>query len=204
MRSWVRNSTPYRLYSFAREFARWSKRGFDVPSPRFIKDACLTRNGFPNATWVETGTHLGQTTHVLSSHGKMVYSIEPEPTLFANARALFQNRPNVEILNGLSEDIFPTLLPKLSGAVNFWLDGHYSAGATHQGPQDTPILDELKHIGDNIDRFDQLCVLVDDIRCFSQIHEDYPTYPPLNALVSWAESHKLNWHIEQDIFVAKS
>lgn len=204
MRAWVRNSYPYRLYSFAREFARWSGRAFEVPSPHFIKHACLVRNGFPDAVWVETGTHLGQTTHILSKHARMVYSIEPEPTLFANAKSYFRSRKNVEILNGISEDIFPILLPKLNGVVNFWLDGHYSAGQTYKGPQDTPILDELRNIKANIHRFDKICVLVDDVRCFSQIHDEYPTYPRLKSLVEWAESSELDWHIEQDIFVARS
>ena len=203
-RTFIRNSYPYRTFSLIYAYSNWARTGFAAPSPHFIKQACLIRNGLPNATWVETGTFLGQTTEVLSKKGKRVYSIEPEPILFANAKKYFSSNIKVEILNGTSEDIFPTLLPKINGDVNFWLDGHYSAGTTFKGPQDTPILDELKIIAKNINHFNRVCILVDDIRCFNPHLVDYSTYPTVNVLVDWAKMNGLYWHIEHDIFVAKN
>ena len=204
MRTFVRNSDPYRYYTLFREYIQWSKRKFAAPSPHFIKQSCLIRNSVPQATWVETGTHLGQTTQVLARYASRVYSIEPEPTLFANAQRYFEKYEHVDIINGTSEDVFPTLLPTIKGNINFWLDGHYSAGATFQGKQDTPILDELKSIGENIGNFDKICVLVDDIRCFCSSQERYDNYPSIDKLVEWARSNSLSWHIEHDIFVAKN
>jgi hypothetical protein len=67
----------------------WQARDWAAPSPHFIKRACLLRNGIPNATWVETGTFMGETKRFLSAHAVMVYSLEPEPRLFANAAAAF-------------------------------------------------------------------------------------------------------------------
>jgi hypothetical protein len=96
------------------------------------------------------------------------------------------------------------LLPSLSGNINFWLDGHYSAGITYRGPQDTPILDELAHISNNLHRFEKVCVMVDDIRSFDSEIDEYSSYPSLNILVDWANQNGLGWHIEHDIFVAKS
>lgn len=180
----------------------WRRRGFSSPSPFFVKHACLLRNGIPNATWVETGTYLGQTTQFLSSHAKMVYSIEPETRLFAEAKKRFALTPNIELINGLSEDILPELLPRLNGNVNFWLDGHYSSGVTFRGPQDTPILDELKCISHNMHRFDEFCVLIDDVRCFNPSLGEYSSYPALGELVNWAATNGLHWGIEQDIFFA--
>jgi hypothetical protein len=180
------------------------KRGYASPSPLFIKQNCLLRNGLPNATWVETGTFLGQTTQLLAKHSMHVYSIEPESKLFARAHKLFSKHGNVEILNGTSEDVFPMLLPRIKGDVNFWLDGHYSAGITFKGPKDTPMLDELDSIGRNLDRFGKVCVLVDDIRCFNPRLPEYTTYPSLHMLVAWAAKHKLDWHIEHDIFIART
>ncbi|NBO18349.1 MAG: hypothetical protein EBV03_03815 [Proteobacteria bacterium] len=200
----MKNNPVYRFLSGVRDCLQWRKRGYASPSPHFIKRGCLLRNGLPSATWVETGTFLGQTTQLLAKHGTRVYSIEPEPGLFARARKLFSSHGNVEILNGTSEDVFPTLLPRLSGDVNFWLDGHYSAGITFKGPQDTPILDELDCISRNIDRFGRICVLVDDIRCFNPRLPEYSTYPSLDALVAWATRHRLDWHIEHDIFIART
>lgn len=200
----MKNNLLYRFISGIRDCLQWSKRGYAAPSPHFIKQGCLLRNGLPEATWVETGTFLGQTTQLLAKHGTQVYSIEPEPKLFARARALFSQCGNVDILNGTSEEVFPALLPRIKGDVNFWLDGHYSAGITFKGAQDTPILDELECISRNIDNFGRICVLVDDIRCFNPRLPEYATYPPLDALVAWATRHKLDWHIEHDIFIAKT
>ncbi len=199
----IRNSPPYRLLNLMRDYVRWSGRGFSAPSPHLIKQACLVRNGIPGGTWIETGTFLGETTEFLAKRAQHVYSIEPEPGLFKRAHRHFGNRRNVEIMNGTSEEIFPILLPKINGDVNFWLDGHYSAGITFQGPQDTPIIDELKCIAANLGHFGKVCVLVDDIRCFNPRVEAYSSYPSLNALVDWANANGLDWHIEHDIFVAR-
>ena len=200
----MRNSAPYRLLIFLRAFKNWAISNFQAPSPNFIKKACLLRNSIPNATWIETGTYLGETTKALSKIGLKVYSIEPEPALFINAYNYFRNFNNVEILNGTSEKIFPKLLPTISGAVNFWLDGHYSAGITFRGVNDTPILEELKHIADNLNHFEKVCVLIDDVRCFNPQIIEYSTYPSVNILVDWANENNLHWHIEHDIFVAKN
>jgi hypothetical protein len=200
----IRNSFPNRLRTLIREYRNWAKVNFQAPSPHYIKQACLIRNSFPNATWIETGTYLGQTTQVLSKNGLKVYSIEPEPTLFINAYNYFKKFNNVEILNGTSEQIFPNLLSKINGDVNFWLDGHYSAGITFKGTQDTPILEELKNIANNLNNFKKVCILIDDIRCFNPQIAEYSTYPSVDFLVAWANENDLYWHIEHDIFVAKT
>jgi len=203
MKTYLRNSRPGRIASFLNSFADWNKRMYAAPSPLYVKQACLIRNAIPNATWVETGTYKGQTTEFLSGRAEKVFSIEPEPTLFANAKAYFSGFGNVEIINGTSESVFPTLLPKIQGDVNFWLDGHYSAGVTFKGPQDTPIVDELREIGANLSHFGRTCILVDDIRCFGPGIPEYSTYPSLDMLVDWARAQNLHWHIEHDIFCAK-
>lgn len=203
MKSVLRNTAPYRLLTLIRGYLQWGGRQYAAPSPHAIKQACLLRNSFPDATWVETGTYLGQTTKVLSKVASMVHSIEPEPTLCANAKKYFSGYSNVEIHAGTSEEVFPSLLPRISGDVNFWLDGHYSAGVTFKGPQDTPIMDELRVVSENLGHFGKVCVLVDDIRCFNPHLAEYATYPSLDVLVDWARANQLNWHIEHDIFVAK-
>lgn len=202
-RTFIRNSPLYRKFSLFRDYKGWAERRFSAPSPHYIKQTCLLRNGLPDATWVETGTYLGQTTEVLARNSPMVYSIEPEPTLYENARRYFESFSNVRILNGLSEQVFPTLLPGLEGDVNFWLDGHYSAGPTFKGPQDTPILDELACIAENLPRYRDVRILIDDIRCFDPTIPEYATYPSLDVLVDWARRNRLSWHIEHDIFIAR-
>ncbi len=186
------------------DYKDWSNRKFTAPSPHFIKQTVLLRNGINDATWIETGTYMGDTTNVLSKVAQMVYSIEPEPTLFSKAEQKFRNVDNVKIIKGLSEDIFSNLLPTLKGDICFWLDGHYSAGITYKGPQDTPIIDELKAIGSNITSMGKIVVMVDDVRCFNPKNPEYSTYPPVDFLVDWARKHNLSWHIEHDIFIAKN
>ena len=203
MRALIRNTLAYRVLSLVKGCFPWAKSRFAAPSPHFIKQACLLRNGIPAATWVETGTYVGATTHLLSKYATKVYSIEPEPTLFARAAKHFRNFRNVEILHGTSESIFPDLLPRIHGNVNFWLDGHYSGGQTFKGAQVTPIVDELRNIALNRHHFKDVCVLVDDIRCFNPRLSEYAAYPPIDVLVDWARANNLQWHIEHDIFIAR-
>lgn len=186
------------------EGLEWRRRQYGAPSPRLIKQQVLLRNGFPNATWVETGTFLGETTKFLSRSAKQVYSVEPEPKLFARAQKKFENVKNIKILNGTSEAIFPELLPSLNGPVNFWLDGHYSAGNTFKGQKDTPVVEELSAIQENLNRLSNVCVLIDDLRCFNPQLADYVHYPKLDYLVNWASRNRLMWHIEHDIFAART
>jgi hypothetical protein len=185
-------------------FRDWADREFAAPSPHFVKQKVLLRNGLRDATWVESGTYMGDTTSVLAKVAKVVYSIEPELTLFSKAEEKFRNTSNVKIIKGLSEDVFPELLPTISGDICFWLDGHYSEGITFKGPQDTPIMDELAVIGGNIAKTSKIVVMVDDIRCFDPKNPEFSAYPPVDFLVDWARQHNLTWHIEQDIFIAKN
>lgn len=186
------------------EWREWAARSYEAPSPAEIKRAALLRLGGKNATWVETGTFMGDTAALLAKESKGVYTIEPEKTLFELAAARFTGTPHVHVIHGLSESVFPTLLPKLTGHVNFWLDGHYSGGVTHQGPTDCPVRDELLNIENNLSRYDSVAVLIDDIRCFDPTNPLYKDYPDVDFLVGWARKNNLHWHIEHDIFVAKS
>jgi hypothetical protein len=182
----------------------WADREFAAPSPHLVKQKVLLRNGLRDATWIETGTFMGDTTSILSKVAKTVYSIEPDPTLFSKAEERFSNTSNVKIIKGLSEDVLPKLLPAIRGNICFWLDGHYSGGITFKGPQDTPIIHELVAIGQNIAQMDKVVVLVDDVRCFDPRNSEFSAYPPVDVLVDWARKHNLSWHIEHDIFVARN
>jgi hypothetical protein len=185
-------------------YKEWEHRLFAAPSPDCVKQKVLIRNGTPNATWIETGTYFGDTTNILSQSARQVFSIEPEPTLYANALRRFSSTGNVKIVSGASEDILPTLLQTLAGDINFWLDGHYSAGITFKGRKDTPIVDELSAIEKMISKFNKVVILVDDVRCFNPRNPDYAEYPSLDFLVDYARNNNLSWYIEHDIFVAKN
>lgn len=200
----LQTSTPYRLAAFLVNGLRWSRRAFESPSPHYVKQACLLRNGDPSAVWIETGTYKGQTTELLARKASMVYSLEPAKVLYDRAVLRFMGYRNVELINGPSEDVLPMLLPQVTGTVSFWLDGHYSAGMTFQGTNETPIVTELESISQHLHRWNKVAVMVDDVRCFAPERKEFAGYPPLDFLVDWARQNKLTWHIEHDIFVAKT
>jgi len=169
------------------------------PAPHFVKLACLLRHSCNKATWVETGTYLGQGASFLSQIASHVHTIEPSDECIARALGVLQDFDNVTMHKGFSEDVFPDLLGRLSGSVCFWLDGHFSGGITTKSLLDTPIKSELREIGRNLHLYDRCVVLIDDIReCGSG------DYPPLEYFVFWALRHGFHWTIEHDIFISKS
>lgn len=182
----------------------WRQRAYASPSPKRVKDAVLLRQGVANAIWVETGTFLGETTALLARHATHVYSLEPAQKLYERAAKKFGSNPRVTIIGQPSEQVFPELLPKLTGPVNFWLDGHYSAGPTFKGAIDTPIREELAAIAANLKKLSPVVVLVDDIRAFNPSVPGSESYPALDELVDWARANDLKWEIEHDIFVART
>jgi hypothetical protein len=183
---------------------RWAENSYSSPSPNFVKQSIVLSNVIPDSTTVETGTYMGETTELLETKSMKVISIEPEKNLFRMAQLKFAGKPKFQIINGTSEDIFPLLIPTLSGDVSFWLDGHFSSGITYRGPKETPILDELSIIEANIGNLQRVVVMVDDIRCFDPTLPEYSTYPTRTYLVEWAGKNGLSWTIEHDIFIAKN
>jgi hypothetical protein len=192
------------LRSDVREWLDWRRRDYAAPSPSFIKRRVLLRHGHPDATWIETGTYRGDTTAVLARASRKVISLEPAAELYAAAQRRFKDVPNVELVNATSEVALPEVMARVSGRVCLWLDGHFSGGPTFKGPNDTPILNELAAVAEHLGRWESATVLVDDLRLFTGDVHSYGPYPPLSELVSWAARHGLTWHIEHDIFVART
>ncbi|MDD2818505.1 MAG: hypothetical protein PHN51_06880 [Candidatus Nanopelagicales bacterium] len=182
--------------------SRWKRNGYSVPAPQSVKLEVLKRHGNTLGTWVETGTYLGDTTKVLGASAKRVISIEPSKDLVIRARKRFQGKANIEIVEGLSEEVFEKVLSGISGSVCFWLDGHASGGLTHRGPVVTPIRYELLAIGKLKNQFDSMVVFIDDFRGFGFKADQDADYPSRSYLVNWADSLELSWTVEHDIFVA--
>ena len=183
---------------------QWSARGFASPPPPDVKQALLKRYGDPRSDWIETGTYQGDTTAFLAEIGRSVHSIEPQPELAARARERFADFPTVTIIEGLSEDCLDGVLSALSGSVRLWLDGHYSEGVTHKGPQDTPIRDELSIIERHLDHISDIAVMIDDMRMFDSGWSNAVNYPSRSELVLCADRLNFWWTIEHDVFVASS
>ena len=183
---------------------KWIASGFPTPAPNIVKWKVLERWGGRN-TWIETGTYLGETTKHLSTISEKLISIEPEKKLFENALSKFKNYTNVTIINGTSEGelglVISSLNEKEIHDISFWLDGHYSAGITYLGAEETPVNTELKTIGENLNRINIITIFVDDCRQFAKSDDPDNSYPTLSSLVSYANLHHLYWIIEHDIFI---
>ena len=206
MKSIIKKLLPKKLRKFLVELLqiqRWRARGYLENAPQLVKQNLFVKYGVPQAQWVETGTHLGETTDFLSKNYSFVYSIEPGKELYKNAMKKFLNQ-NVELFNGVSEDIMPSLLLRLKGDINFWLDGHYSAGVTFKGNKDCPVEEELIAIKNNLLNFTKVSILIDDVRCFLPTNTTHSDYPSIDFLVDWARVNDFNWRVEQDVFVMRN
>ena len=206
MKSIIKKLLPKKLRKFLvdlLQIQQWRARGYLENAPQLVKQNLFVKYGVPQAQWVETGTYLGETTDFLSKNYSFVYSIEPEKELYKNAMKKFLNQ-NVELFNGVSEDIMPSLLLRLKGDINFWLDGHYSAGVTFKGNKDCPVEEELIAIKNNLLNFTKVSILIDDVRCFLPTNTTYSDYPSIDFLVDWARVNDFNWRVEQDVFVMRN
>ena len=206
MKSIIKKLLPKKLRKFLVELLQiqqWRARGYLENAPQLVKQNLFVKYGVPQAQWVETGTYLGETTDFLSKNYSFVYSIEPGKELYKNAMKKFLNQ-NVELFNGVSEDVMPSLLPRLRGDINFWLDGHYSAGVTFKGNKDCPVEEELIAIKNNLLNFTKVSILIDDVRCFLPTNTTYSDYPSIDFLVDWARVNNFNWRVEQDVFIMRN
>ena len=185
-----------------RALSEWKSLGWSVPAPHAVKIDVLKRYSNSKMTWVETGTWMGDTTSALSAMAFHVHTIEPQLDFVNLAKIRFKNVGNVSLHYGSSEQLFGQILNDLNGEVAFWLDGHFSAGATFEGDIDTPILGELSAIKENLHRFSQVSIFVDDFRCFDPSNSEFSDYPERKVLVDWATDSGLSWTVEHDIFVA--
>ena len=185
----------------------WVQSGFPSPAPDFVKHRVLMRHGRSDA-WIETGTYLGDTTKFLSKRAKIVYSLEPSEELYLSAIKRFQASQKIRIVNGTSEEklreVINLILPLDFKHISFWLDGHYSAGNTYHGPNDTPVVTELEIISEYLDLAWDVTIFIDDVRCFNSKLLEYASYPSLDLLVNWCKKNHMNWNIEHDILIIKN
>ena len=179
---------------------------FPTPSAQNVKIKTLLRYG-GSGVWVETGTYLGVTAENLASAVSQVHTIEPSHELFEIARKRLDSLSNVTQYRGTSEETLSHVLSDLQinrcDEVNFWLDGHYSAGNTFRGLDETPIHHELSVIEKFMGEFSAVNIFIDDVRCFQPSTEEYESYPPLRSIMQWAKEHSMKSLLVHDILIMK-
>lgn len=140
-------------------------------------------------TFVETGTHFGDTAEKAGEIFKDVHTIELFPEFYHLAAKRFQNESNMHTYLGNSECILPSILRNCREKVLFYLDGHYDGGdRSGKGEKNTPILEELAAIR-AWGRTDAV-ILIDDVCDFQpSLYPDriqstcFSDYPDLTKLI---------------------
>jgi len=128
-----------------REFALDLSRQFDVK------------------TFVETGTHVGDTAAWAAQNFNSVTSIELFKSLYEQACNRHGYLANINFIYGDSRKALVDIVEKLDAPALFWLDSHWSCGATYGEGDECPLLEEIDAINrSKIEHF----VFVDDARFF--------------------------------------
>jgi len=120
--------------------------------------------------FVETGTYLGDSASWAAKVFPDVYSIEASEQLWHSARRRHSRLRNVHFILGDSPRELATLIPTLSRPL-FWLDAHWSGGATAGQQAECPLLQELAVLA--AARLPEPFILIDDARLFLE-----PPPPP--------------------------
>lgn len=165
------------------EQARWLISRQNGPPPHFVKQKVLRQYAekYKLSYFVETGTHSGATVNAMRGLFEKIYSIELSEKFYQSASNWFKNDNSVSIIHGDSGVEIEAVIKKLPGPALFWLDGHFSAGATARGTKDTPVVEELEHIYAD-KRFDHV-VIIDDARAFG-VDPAYPTIEEIRELLT--------------------
>lgn len=175
--------------------SRWKAQGSPAPAPPHRKVATIqeyARRHRPG-TFVETGTYRGDTVAGVAPLVDKVVSIELDPSLATLAQARFVDDPNIVIVQGDSATRLPEIVKELTEPAMFWLDGHFSGGAT-AGDDGCPIMAELSTVLTS--PLDHV-VLVDDARLLDGT-DHYPTIDEVRELVVDLRPD-IKWDLRDDI-----
>ena len=182
LRNWVvRRTQPA-------EIAEWERKGKPIPPPHIVKQRVLREYAkrYELRVLVETGTYLGDMVEAMRNDFDRIYSIELSATLHQRAMTRFDGVEGIELIHGDSAVELGKLMDRMTQPTIFWLDGHFSEGATARGEEDTPIYEELRHILNAPDR--RHVIIVDDARCFGTD----PAYPSIEELSEFVKSKRPN------------
>lgn len=166
-----------------KKFQQWEQAGAAGPMPSYGKQQVVQQyiRKYRPAVFIETGTYHGRMVYAVMPHVETIYSIELDPTHFANAKRRFAGYRNIHILQGQSGEVLPGVLQEIREPCLFWLDAHWSGGSTARGELETPIVQEMRCVLAH-PLAARHVVLIDDAPCFTG-KNDYPTLETLRELV---------------------
>jgi hypothetical protein len=189
----ARISRRRKLARLAQRYEQWRRARGELPMPHYGKQLVVAEYAerLRPPVFIETGTYTGHMVLAMLGRFEEIYSIELDPVLCEKARRKFRAFPYVQIVQGDSSRELRRLLPRLSRPCLFWLDAHYSGGATAKGDLETPIAEEVTAILDH-PLADEHVLLIDDARCFDGTHD----YPDLTVLRKLVLAKRPNWTFE--------
>jgi len=191
----VKNITAFKSYCL---YLLWLLKGMSIPAHRLYKWQVLRKYAKKHNldVFLETGTAGGVTVSYLKKYFKKLYTIELDPTLYHQGRALTHDYKNIICVEGDSGVMINDIVKKISEPTLFWLDAHYSGEGTAKADVETPIIKELVTIFSRNNKKD--VILIDDARCFDGTH-DYPTIKQIDDLIS--SYGYLSFNIAKDIMI---
>ena len=176
------------LLKFTRAIFHWPPQA----CPESVKHSIITECGrkWNLGNFIETGTFQGEMTNAQKKNFRCIVTIELDPVLYASAKGRFKNDPHIHVLHGDSGVMLVEALRLVNGPTLFWLDAHYSGGATAKADLETPILKELSIIASRGSCGD--VVLIDDARLFGWRSD----YPRLGKIRQFVKKHWPDYKVE--------
>lgn len=171
-------------------------------------DIMLSMKSKYNLTaFLETGTHIGETSEVASRHFQKVFTVELSKDVFDVARLRLRGLNNVISTTGSSpEFIRKTLADNPNERFMFWLDAHWCGGP--KVGHECPLMFELQEIAPT---HSSHVILIDDARLFTSPppppHDpsEWPSFDDITTLVaSWTPSPIVNLELPDVIAVEPS
>lgn len=130
---------------------------------------------------IETGTFQGDMVEAQRKNSDRIATIELADSLFQAAKERFSAFKHIIVIHGDSTIKLVEAMKLFQGPVLFWLDAHYSGGATVRGEENCPILKELLLIAARNNNAD--VILIDDARLFGW-RRGYPSLMRLRKFVA--------------------
>ncbi len=125
---------------------------------------------FSIKNFVETGTYEGNTAIWAAENFQKVWTIELSDHFYRETFDKYKDRQNIEFIFGDSRTQLEKIVGKSEEPALFWLDAHWSGGATYGDNDQCPLIEELKIISQS--QFDNF-IFIDDARLFTS-----PPQPP--------------------------
>ena len=132
-------------------------------------------------TFIETGTHLGNTTFAMEPYFEKIHTIEIKKDLFENTKSKYKGN-KIQFHLGDSSILLKDICLNIKTPAVFFLDGHWSCGNTGKGVKEVPLYEELYNI---INFFEnKAIIIIDDFRLFGKGPKTN------NETVNWEDINK--------------